>query len=52
MKVLCFSKSVSITCQRSFAGSNGDPTFAEVMGVQPDFTSPLWTDYCLAFAEE
>ena len=52
VKVLCFSKSVSITCQRSFAGSNGDPTFAEVMGVQPDFTSPLWTDYCLAFAEE
>lgn len=52
VKVLCFSKSVSITCQRSFAGSNGDPTFAEVMAVQPDFTSPLWTDYCLAFAEE
>ena len=52
VKVLCFSKSVSITCQRTFAGSNGDPTFAEVMGVQPDFTSQLWTDYCLAFAEE
>ncbi len=52
VKVLCFSKSVSITCQRTFAGSNGDPTFAEVMGVQPDFTSPLWTDYCLAFAQE
>ena len=52
VKVLCFSGSVSITCQRKFAGSNGDPTFAEVMGVQPDFTSPLWSEYCLAFAEE
>lgn len=52
VKVLCFSKSVSISCQRTFAGSNGDPTFAEVMGVQPDFTSPLWTTYCLAFAQE
>lgn len=52
VKVLCFSASVSITCQRTFAGSNGDPSFAEVMGVQPDFTSTLWNDYCLAFAEE
>lgn len=52
VKVLCFSGSVSITCQRKFAGSNGDPSFAEVMGVQPDFTSPLWSEYCLAFAQE
>ena len=38
-----------------FSSSNADNhlvTFAEVMAVQPDFTSPLWTDYCLAFAEE
>ena len=52
VKVLCFSASVSVTCQRKFAGSNGDPSFAEVMGVQPDFTSPLWSEYCLAFAQE
>lgn len=52
VKVLCFSGSVSVTCQRKFAGSNGDPSFAEVMGVQPDFTSPLWSEYCLAFAQE
>ena len=52
VKVLCFSASVQISCERKFAGSNGDPTFAEVMGVQPDFTSPLWSEYCLAFAQE
>ena len=52
VKVLCFSASVEISCERKFAGSNGDPTFAEVMGVQPDFTSPLWSEYCLAFAQE
>ncbi len=52
VKVFCFSASVEVSCERKFAGSNGDPSFAEVMGVQPDFTSPLWDDYCLAFAEE
>ncbi len=52
VKVFCFSASVQVSCERKFAGSNGDPSFAEVMGVQPDFTSPLWDDYCLAFAEE
>jgi hypothetical protein len=52
VKVLCFSKSVAISCEREFAGSNGDPSFAEVMAVQDNFVSPLWTDYCLAFAKE
>lgn len=52
VKVFCFSASVEVSCERKFAGSNGDPTFLEVMGVQPDFTSPLWDEYCLAFAEE
>jgi hypothetical protein len=50
VEVLFFSASVTIECERRFAGSNGDPTFVEVMGVQPDLTSPAWTDYCLAFA--
>lgn len=50
VSVLCFSGTVSISCQRSFAGSNGDPSFAEIMGVEPDATSTAWSDYCRAFA--
>jgi hypothetical protein len=50
VSVLCFSGTVKITCQRSFAGSNGDPSFAQVMGVNSDATSPAWSDYCRAFA--
>ena len=36
--------------QRRLAGSNGDPTFTELMDVQPDATSVLWSEYCEAFA--
>ena len=50
VEVLFFSASVTIECERKFAGSNGDPSFEEVMGVQPDGTSPAWSEYCLAFA--
>ena len=50
VEVLFFSASVTIECERQFAGSNGDPSFAEVMGVPPDGTSPAWSEYCLAFA--
>lgn len=53
---------VTITCRREFAGSNGDPTFRQLMGRQPelsiddevalidDETLYPWRDYCEAFA--
>jgi hypothetical protein len=50
VEVLFFSTSVTIEAERRFAGSNGDPSFLEVMGLEPDGTSPAWSDYCLAFA--
>jgi hypothetical protein len=46
-----FSMSVSLECERRFAGSDGDPPFAEVMGpaegARGDFP---WREYCRAFA--
>lgn len=51
IEVFVFSGSVTIRCQRSFAGSNGDPSFREVMGVVPGAAqSPAWSTYCAAFA--
>ncbi|SDI33172.1 hypothetical protein SAMN05192558_107173 [Actinokineospora alba] len=50
--VLVFSGSVKISAERKFAGSNGDPTFKQIMGVAGDGSSPAWSAYCLAFAEE
>jgi len=44
VKVACFSKSVSLTIERRFAGASGDPTFDQL--VEPDD----WQQYCLAFA--
>ncbi len=55
VEVLFFSFSVEVSCERRLAGSNGDPTFAAVLGVPEDGT-PLvgvpdaWADYCAAFA--
>ncbi len=51
VSVIGISKNVSIHTERSFAGSNGDPSFRDVM-VEADGSSPAWTTYCLAFAEE
>jgi hypothetical protein len=48
--VTLFSVSISLTCTKKFAGSGGDPTFAELMDVAPDATSADWDTYCLAFA--
>ena len=50
VEVLFFSASVSITAERKFAGSKGDPTFADALGpyVEPDCP---WISYCQAFAE-
>lgn len=50
VEVFVFSGSVTIRTERRFAGSNGDPDFLDVMGMEPDGTSPAWSDYCLAFA--
>ena len=62
IEVFIFSGSVTITCQRKFAGSNGDPTFRQLMGVRPalpladelaligDSTDYAWREYCEAFA--
>ena len=51
VSVLGFSKKVEIHAQRTFAGSNGDPSFLEVMGAESG-ESPAWSQYCLAFMEE
>jgi hypothetical protein len=50
IEVFIFSGSVTIECERQFAGSKGDPTFAELMAVEPDGTSEPWSEYCTAFA--
>lgn len=51
IKVLFFSASVQISAERQFAGSNGDPSFREVM-CEPDGESPDWGLYCEAFGTE
>jgi hypothetical protein len=53
--ILFFSASVSISCERKFAGSSGDPSFAALMGpgdgvVITSDTQYAWRDYCEAFA--
>jgi hypothetical protein len=49
--VMGLSKSVGIHARRTFAGSNGDPSFLEVMGAESG-SSPAWSQYCMAFTEE
>lgn len=44
VRIAFFSKSVSLTLERSFSGAPGDPSFAQC--VQPRH----WHEYCLAFA--
>ncbi len=51
-----FSVSVTVTCEKKFAGSGSDPTFAQLMSpyhVDPsDPASPIvkpWEEYCTAF---
>jgi hypothetical protein len=46
VEIAFFSVDVEITCERKFAGSNGDPTFAEIV------PKPAWRTYCEAFAAE
>jgi hypothetical protein len=51
VEIFFFSFSVTVSCERRLAGSNGDPTFEQMMGLLPDGTSPAWSTYCAAFAE-
>jgi hypothetical protein len=53
VEVLFFSASVEISCEKRFAGSNGDPTFIEMMSpyLEPNLGQTIdpWTEYCDAF---
>lgn len=62
VEVFVFSGSVTISCEKKFAGSNGDPTFRDLMGFEPalpladelalidDDTAYPWREYAEAFA--
>ncbi|UWX03475.1 hypothetical protein H1235_10060 [Pseudoxanthomonas sp. NC8] len=64
VEVFFFSGSVTISCEKKFAGSNGDPTLRQLMGLSTDPLLPLadelaliddettygWREYCDAFA--
>ncbi len=61
IEVLIFSGSVEVSCEKKFAGANGDPTFVEAMGpaqiAAPTPNDPAhkievfpWQEYCQAFA--
>ncbi|NYT63793.1 hypothetical protein H0A66_15855 [Alcaligenaceae bacterium] len=62
IQVFLFSGSVTVHCERKFAGSNGDPYFRDLMGLQPDIalsdelaqinnaTDYAWREYVEAFA--
>ncbi|HEX6955033.1 MAG TPA: hypothetical protein VF156_09170, partial [Agromyces sp.] len=53
---VCFlSFSVTVTCEKQFAGSSGDPTFLDTMSPYPDELGVMrdpWAEYCRAFAIE
>ena len=54
VSVCMLSFSVSVSCEKKFAGSSGDPTFDEVMGVHPLAVAGAprpWDEYCDAFAD-
>jgi hypothetical protein len=55
VEMFFLSFSVSIPCEKKFAGSNGDPSFVDVMGLPaaapPGAVRP-WDSYCRAFAED
>lgn len=62
VEVFLFSGSVTVHCERKFAGSNGDPSFRDLMGMRPelaladeltqidDATDYAWREYVEAFA--
>jgi hypothetical protein len=51
IELFFFEESVEISCRRTFAGSAGDPTFAQIMGPEKDDPAYFpWREYCQAFA--
>ncbi len=48
IEIIFFSFSVEISCERKFAGSNGDPSFRQLM--EPEAEWNPWNEYCDAFA--
>ncbi|GAA3985184.1 hypothetical protein GCM10022279_05440 [Comamonas faecalis] len=66
VEVFLFSTSVTVRCERKFAGSNGDPSLRDLLGLDPSLpladelalidtqagqqTQYAWRDYCDAFA--
>ncbi|WP_448160762.1 hypothetical protein [Bacillus cereus] len=51
VKIAFFSKSISLTVERRFAGASGDPSFAQIMGPEYEGGYPYeWEKYCMAFA--
>jgi len=63
ISVFIFSGSVTVTCERKFAGSNGDPNLRQMLGFNPSVPLPqelneinsddveyAWRDHCEAFA--
>ncbi|MGH9023549.1 MAG: hypothetical protein ACRDV9_10695, partial [Acidimicrobiia bacterium] len=54
VEVLFLSFSVTVSCEKKFAGSKGDPSFVDVMGL-PALAPPgairPWDTYCHAFAD-
>jgi hypothetical protein len=62
IEIFMFSMSVTITCERKFAGANGDPTFRDIMGFNAALpineelalidnnTDYAWRKYVEAFA--
>ena len=50
ISVFIFSGSVTITCERKFAGANGDPTLRQMMGLDP--TIPLQDELALITGPE
>lgn len=49
IEVLFFSASVEVSCERKLAGSNGDPTLADIMPPGAG-GEEAWATYCTAFA--
>ncbi len=53
VEVFLLSFSVTVSCERRLAGSNGDPTYAEILTLDPGTGSaPEWDAYCAAFAAD
>jgi hypothetical protein len=55
ISIAFFSTSVSISCEKKFAGGNKDPTFALVMGLPPGAPPTPerpWDVYVHAFAKD